>query len=199
MVKNGNNKKNHMVCCDLLDGDYTIKSCGFMLNVWGIKGDSGEGCCNALGLVRLVRPIPRALGLGIGRTGRTSRSVLWQQNPKKSVLITIITWHFQFQPVNDNILHLISGYHVWSESRVACYSHCYATWCRLRTWIVASQSPSSRDLMLVTHYFTPLRSAHLITKKAILLQSDMFTMNLRTYLTVMLLIMTPMCGQIPLK
>ena len=39
-------------------------------------------------------------------------------NPDRLVLITIITWHFQFHPV---------------------------TWCPLTTGIVASQYPSSRD------------------------------------------------------
>ena len=70
-------------------------------------------------------------------------------NPDSSVSISIITWHFQFHPVNVSILHLKYEYRAWSESRFACYSHCYVTWCPLTTGIVASQFPSSRDAALV--------------------------------------------------
>ena len=77
----------------------------------------------------------------------------------RSVLITIITWHFQFRPVNVSILHLKYEYRARSESRFACYSHCYVTWCPLTTGIVASQFPSSRDAVLVTRYLTPFISA----------------------------------------
>ena len=79
--------------------------------------------------------------------------------PDRSVLITIITWHFQFRPVNFSILHLKYDYRARSESRFACYSHCYVTWCPLTTGIVASQCPSARDAVLVTRYLTPLISA----------------------------------------
>ena len=103
--------------------------------------------------------IPRALARGIWRTVRTSPSVLWQQNPNRSVLITIITWHFQFRPVNVSILHLKYDYRARSESRFACYSHCYVTWYPLMTGIVASQCPSARDAVLVTRYLTPIISA----------------------------------------
>ena len=71
-------------------------------------------------------------------------------NRDRSVLITIITWHFQFRPVNVSILHLKDDYHARSESRFACYAHCYVTWCPLTTGIVASQCPSARDAVLVT-------------------------------------------------
>ena len=43
-------------------------------------------------------------------------------NPNRSVLIPIITWHFQFRPVNVNILHLKYNYRARSKSRFACYS-----------------------------------------------------------------------------
>ena len=62
-------------------------------------------------------------------------------NPDRSVLIPIITWHFQFRPVNVSILHLKYDCRAWSESRFACYSHCYVTWYPLTTGIVASQCP----------------------------------------------------------
>ena len=76
-------------------------------------------------------------------------------NPDRSVLITIITWHFRFRPVNVSILHLKYDYRARSESRFACYSHCYVTWYPLTTGIVASQCPSARDAVLVTRYLTP--------------------------------------------
>ena len=80
-------------------------------------------------------------------------------NPSRSVLITIITWHFQFRPMNVSILHLKDDYRARSESRFACYAHCYVTWCPLTTGIVASQWPSARDAVLVTRYPTPFTSA----------------------------------------
>ena len=82
-------------------------------------------------------------------------------NPDRSVLIPIITWHFQFRPVNVSILHLKYEYCARSESRFACYPHCYVMWCPLTTGIVASQFPSSRDAALVTRYLTPFISAYL--------------------------------------
>ena len=80
-------------------------------------------------------------------------------NPDRSVLITIITWHFQFRRVNVSILHLKYDYRARSESRFACYSHCYVTWYPLTTGIVASQCPSARDAVLVTRYLKPIISA----------------------------------------
>ena len=71
-------------------------------------------------------------------------------NPNRSVLITIITWHFQFHPVIVSIPHLKYEYRARSESHFACYSHCYVTWCPIMTGIVASQFPLSRDAALVT-------------------------------------------------
>ena len=86
-------------------------------------------------------------------------------NPNRSVLITIITWHFQFYPVNFSILHLNYEHRARSESRFACYSHCYVTWCPLTTGIVASQFPPSRDAALVTRYLRPFISASLNSLK----------------------------------
>ena len=97
--------------------------------------------------------IPRALAPGIWHTVRTECIVT--TNPDRSVLITIITWHFQFRPMNVNTLHLKYECRARSESRVACYSHCYVTLCPLTTGTVASQFPSSRDAALVTRYLTP--------------------------------------------
>ena len=80
-------------------------------------------------------------------------------NPDRSVLITIITWHFQFHPVNVGILHLKYDHRARSESCFACYSHCYVTWYPLTTGIVTSQCPSARDAVLVTRNLTPFISA----------------------------------------
>ena len=103
--------------------------------------------------------IPRALARGNWRTVCTSPSALWQQTLPEPVLITTITWHFQFRPVNVSILHLKYDYHALSESRFSCYSHCYVTWYPLTTGIVASQCPSARDAVLVTRYLTLIISA----------------------------------------
>ena len=103
--------------------------------------------------------IQSALARGIWRTVRTSPSALWPTNPDRSVLITIITWHFQFRPVNVSVLYLIYDYRARGESRFACYSHCNVTWYPLTTGIVASQCPSARDAVLVTRYLTPIISA----------------------------------------
>ena len=80
-------------------------------------------------------------------------------NPDRSVLITIITWHFQFRPVNVSILHLKYDYRAQSESPFACYSHCYVMWYPLTMGIAASQCPSARSAVLVTRYLTPFISA----------------------------------------
>ena len=98
--------------------------------------------------------IPRALARWIWRTVCTSPTT----NPDRSVLITVITWHFQFRPVNFSILYWKYDYRARSESRFACYSHCYVTWYPLTAGIVASQCPSARDAVLVTRYLTPFIS-----------------------------------------
>ena len=101
-------------------------------------------------------------------------------NPDRSILITIITWHFQFRPMNISILHLKYEHRAWSESRFACYSHRYVTWCPLMTEIVASQFPSSRDATLVTRCLTPFISTCLISLKQFLPQQNILTKNLQT-------------------
>ena len=74
-------------------------------------------------------------------------------NPDRSVLITIITWHFQFHPVNVSILCLKFAFCARCESYFACYSHCYIT-----TGIVTPKYASSRDAALVIHYLPNLIS-----------------------------------------
>ena len=92
------------------------------------------------------------------QTGNRKPECIVTTNPDRSVLIPIITWHFQFRPMNVSILHLKYDCRARSESRFACYSHCYVTWYPLTTGIVASQCPSARDAVLVTRYLTPFIS-----------------------------------------
>ena len=54
--------------------------------------------------------IPRVLARGIWHTVRTSLSALGTTNPDRSVLITIITQHFQFHTVNVSNLHVKGAY-----------------------------------------------------------------------------------------
>ena len=74
-------------------------------------------------------------------------------NPGGSVLIAFISCYFQFRPVNVSILYLRCQYHARSESRFACFSQCYVTWCPLTTGIVTSQFPP-RDAALATRHLT---------------------------------------------
>ena len=124
--------------------------------------------------------IPRALALGIWRNCSHKPECIVTTNPDRSVLIPIITWHFQFRPVNVSILHLKYDCRARSESRFACYSHCYVTWYPLTTGIVASQCPSARDAVLVTRYLTPFISVCLNSFSRFLPQWNIFTKNLQT-------------------
>ena len=75
---------------------------------------------------------------------------------------------FQFHLMNVSILHLKYQYGARSESRFACYSHCYVMWCPLTMKFVDLQCPSSRDAALMTCYLTPLILACLNLLKRIL-------------------------------
>ena len=115
---------------------------------WGV-------CChNARGRVRNRKSNPEGVSPRDLTYWSHKPECIMTTKPDRSVLITIITWHFQFRPVNGSILHLKYDYRARSESRSACYSHCYVTWCPLTTGIVASQCPSARDAVLVTRYLT---------------------------------------------
>ena len=65
-------------------------------------------------------------------------------NPDRSVLITIIIWHFQFYHVDASNLHVKGAYTMYicarSEGRFTRSSHCYVTWndgnCRLTIPVV---------------------------------------------------------------
>ena len=126
----------------------------------GIKTGSGGVCChNARGCVRNRKSNPEGISLRDLTYCSHKPECIVTTNSDRLVLITIITWHFQFRPVNVSILHLKYDYRAWSESRFVCYSHCYVTWYPLTTGIVASQCPSARDAVLVTCYLKPIISA----------------------------------------
>ena len=103
-------------------------------------------------------------------------------NPDTLVLITIITQHFC-----ASTFHLKHENGTRSEIRFACYSHCYVMWWYITKEIIASQCPSSRDYVLLIHNCTHLMPACLFAVKAILSQSNLFTMK---PWEVMLLILT---------
>ena len=147
----------------------------------GIKTGSGGVCChNARGRVRNRKSNPEGVSPRDLTYCSHKPECIVTTKPDRSVLITIITWHFQFRPVNVSILHLKDDYRVRSESRFACYSHCYVTWCPLTTGIVASQCPSARDAVLVTRYITPFISACLSSFLRFLPQYHIFTKDLQT-------------------
>ena len=130
---------------------------------------SGGVCCpNARGRVRNRKSYPEGVSPRDLTYCSHKPECIGATNPDRSVLIPTITWHFQFRPVNVSILHLKYEYRARSESRFACYPHCYVTWCPLTTGIVASQFPSSRDAALVTRYLTPFISACLNSLKRFL-------------------------------
>ena len=71
---------------------------------------------------------------------QSSPTTLWQQlSPDRSVLITIITWHFQLHLMNVSILRSKYKYSAWSECPFACYSHCYVMRCPLTPYNVHHQ------------------------------------------------------------
>ena len=111
--------------------------------------------------------IPRPTSRGISCTGHTSRSALWQQT--WHILISIITWHFQFHLVNVSILHLKYKY-MLEVKAVLRATTIVTSRCPLMTGIVASQCLLARDAVLMTCNLTPLISACLKPLKIILPQ-----------------------------
>ena len=128
--------------------------------VYWIKTNSGGVCChNAWGHMRNKKSNPKADRPRDSTYCSHKPQCIVPTNPDRSVLITIITWCFQFHPVNVSILPLNYEYGARSESHFACYSHCYVMWSLLTMGIVASQCPSARDAALEMHYLTPVISA----------------------------------------
>ena len=113
-------------------------------------------------------------------------------NPDRSVLITIITWHFQFRPVNVSILHLKYEYRARRESHFACYSHCYVTWCPLTIPVVKGRC--ARDALPHAFHigvFKVVRSISAAIKH--------IYKNLQTLLKVVMLLLTTMIAGISNK
>ena len=80
---------------------------------------SGGVCChNARGRVRNRKSHPEGVSPRDLTYCSHKPECVVPTNPDRSVLITIITWHFQFRPVNVSILHLKYDYRARSESRV---------------------------------------------------------------------------------
>ena len=107
-----------------------------------IKTSSGGVCChNAQGHMGNSKSNPKGVRLRDRTHCSHKPECIVTINPDRSVLIMITTWHFQFHPVDVSI-SLLKG-----EARVifTWYSHCYVTWCPLRTGIVTSQYPLSRN------------------------------------------------------
>ena len=123
----------------------------------GIKTGSGWVCChNARGRVRNRKPNSEAdRPMDLTYCSHKPECIV-TTNPDKSVLISIIAWHFQFHLVNVSILQLKYEYGARIESCSSLSSDCYVTWYPLTTGIGASQCPSERDTALVTCYLTLL-------------------------------------------
>ena len=81
-----------------------------------MTGSGGVCGHNLRGHVWNRNQILRPIGRRIWRTVCSSPSALWQQTPPEPVLITIITWHFQFHLVNVCNLHLKYEYGARNES-----------------------------------------------------------------------------------
>ena len=94
----------------------------------GLRPILGDYCHNARGYVRNRKWDPKAVRPSDLTYCSHKPACIVTTNPDRSVLITIITWHFQFHVVNVSILHLKYKYGAQSESHFACYSHRYVTW-----------------------------------------------------------------------
>ena len=108
-------------------------------------------------------------------------------NSDRSVIIAITVKHFQFHLVNVNILHLHYEYGSTNESRFACCSHYYVTWCPLTTGIVASQCPSLGTATLVTRSLHTFNIGVFKSVKRIVPQQNISTMKLHIKLKVVML------------
>ena len=172
--------------CRLRKGVYSVSA------QWVKTGSAGVSSHVARGRVRHSKSNPEAVRPMDFTCCSHKPECIVSSCPDKSILITTITWQFQFHLVNVSIRHLRYEYRARSESRFACCSHCYITWCPLTTGSVVSQCPSSKDVSPVNVASHPLISASSNPLKRIPPQWNIFTMNLQTYLKVAMLILTPM-------
>ena len=135
-----------------------------------LEGSGGVCCHNALGRVRNMKLDPEAERPKVLTYCSHKPECIVTTNPDRSVLITIITWHYQFHLVNVSILHLKYEYGARSESCFAATPIAASRAALEMTGIVASQCPSARATALVTRYLTPLISACLRPLERILPQ-----------------------------
>ena len=128
--------------------------------------------------------IPRPIGRGIWCTVRTSPNTLWQQTPPELVLITIITWHFSFQPVDVSNLSVKGAYVL--EALLPLLRHVVPLNdgnCRLTIPVVKGRC--AREAL--SHAFNIGVFKY---DKAPLPQQNVFTTNLRTLMEVVTLLLT---------
>ena len=143
----------------------------------GIKTGSGGVCCrNAWGCLWNRESNPEADRPRYLTYCSHKPDCIGTTKPDRSVLITIIKWHFQFHSVNVCNLHVKGTYVLEARDVTHAPPIVNITWCPL-TGIVASRYPSSRNAVLVRRCLTPLLSACLNMVKATLPQQNIFTTN----------------------
>ena len=77
----------------------------------------------------------------------------------KLVLIMIITWHFQFCQISDNILLWRAV--ILNQEWLHMLPHCYIIWCTLLMAIFTLRYPLSWTVKLVTQYLNMLRPPYI--------------------------------------
>ena len=93
-----------------------------VLNIYisGIKTGSGGVCCpNARGHVRNRKSNPKGVSRRDLRYCSYKPECIGTTNPDRPVLITIITWHFQFHPMNISNLN-VKGAYMLEARAVSC-------------------------------------------------------------------------------
>ena len=105
-------------------------------------------------------------------------------NPDRSVLITIITWHFQFHLMNVSILHLKYEYGAKQELF------------RMLLPLLSHMVPLTKDTMLVTCFLTPSIAACLYLSKNNFITIKHIHNESETIIEVVILLLTPMIARI---
>ena len=98
------------VLCETLAGQWARLLGGWGV-ILGIKTGFGGVCCpNARGRVRNRKSNPEGVSPRDLTYCSHKPECIGTTNLDRSVLITIITWHFQFHPVNVSNLHVKGAY-----------------------------------------------------------------------------------------
>ena len=113
-------------------------------------------------------------------------------NHDYNMTFSISTHECQYSPRKDE-------YRARSESRSACYCHCYVTWRHLTTVLLSHNVPVVKGCCARDALPAPFISAPLNATKISLAQQNIFTMTLRTWLIVVMLFLIPMIGGISHK